>query len=71
MSVLIREDSVGSLKMSFRSKGDVNVNDYSRQYWQGGGHKNAAGGVSELTILEAIDKVKSTSKEVIIDDQNI
>jgi phosphoesterase RecJ-like protein len=54
--------------MSFRSKGDVNVNDYSRRYWQGGGHKNAAGGVSELTILEAIDKVKSTSKEIIIDD---
>jgi hypothetical protein len=27
--------------------------------------------VSELTILEAIEKVKSTSKEVIIDDQNI
>ena len=71
MSVLIREDSVGSLKMSFRSKGDVNVNDYSRHYWQGGGHKNAAGGVSELTIHEAIEKVKSTSKEVIIDDQNI
>jgi len=68
MSVLIREDSVGSLKMSFRSKGDVNVNDYSRKHWQGGGHKNAAGGISELTIPEAIDKVKSTSKEVIIDD---
>tara|TARA_Y100000385_G_scaffold74666_1_gene75465 strand:- start:13826 stop:14827 length:1002 start_codon:yes stop_codon:yes gene_type:complete len=68
MSVFIREDSVGSLKLSFRSKGDVSVNDYSRKHWQGGGHKNASGGLSELTIQETIDKVKSTYKEVVIDD---
>jgi bifunctional oligoribonuclease and PAP phosphatase NrnA len=32
------------LRMSFRSKGDVDVNEFARTYFNGGGHKNAAGG---------------------------
>lgn len=45
MSVLFKE-SPGKIKISFRSKGDISVNDFARKYFAGGGHTNAAGGVS-------------------------
>ncbi|MFQ3578695.1 MAG: bifunctional oligoribonuclease/PAP phosphatase NrnA [Bacteroidales bacterium] len=32
------------IKTSFRSKGDISVNDFSKKYFNGGGHTNAAGG---------------------------
>ena len=32
------------IKVSLRSKGNVDVNDFSHKYCNGGGHKNAAGG---------------------------
>lgn len=32
------------IKISFRSEGDLNVNILARKYFNGGGHKNAAGG---------------------------
>lgn len=55
MAAFIKED-VNKVKMSFRSKGDVAVNEFSAQHFSGGGHKNAAGGVSfesfEDTILK-------------------
>ena len=31
--------------MSFRSQGDFDVNVFAKKYFNGGGHKNAAGGV--------------------------
>jgi phosphoesterase RecJ-like protein len=34
----------GIIKVSFRSKGKFDVNLFARNYWGGGGHKNAAGG---------------------------
>jgi phosphoesterase RecJ-like protein len=41
-------------KWSFRSKGDVDVNTFARKYFNGGGHKNAAGGRSELSLEECV-----------------
>lgn len=42
------------IRISFRSKGDFSVNDFAREHYQGGGHRNAAGGDSfasmELTL---------------------
>ena len=35
-----------AVKISFRSVGDFSVSDFSRQYFEGGGHHNAAGGIS-------------------------
>ncbi|HCA05631.1 bifunctional oligoribonuclease/PAP phosphatase NrnA [Chryseobacterium sp.] len=44
------------IKISFRSKDDVDVNQFSRKYFNGGGHINAAGGKSlgslENTIVD-------------------
>ncbi len=44
--VAIVIDRIDERKWSFRSKGDVDVNVFARNYFNGGGHKNAAGGNS-------------------------
>ncbi len=41
-------------KWSFRSKGDIDVNQFARQYFNGGGHKNASGGRSSLSLEECV-----------------
>jgi bifunctional oligoribonuclease and PAP phosphatase NrnA len=41
-------------KWSFRSKGDVDVNKFARKYFEGGGHKNAAGGKSAQSLEETV-----------------
>jgi phosphoesterase RecJ-like protein len=41
------------VKISFRSKGNVPVNEFSKKYFNGGGHKNAAGGSASCNISEA------------------
>ncbi|MCF6364732.1 MAG: bifunctional oligoribonuclease/PAP phosphatase NrnA [Bacteroidales bacterium] len=43
------------IKLSLRSKGDVDVNKLSRKYFNGGGHKNAAGG----KIYKPIEKAET------------
>lgn len=49
----------GLIKISFRSKGQDNpVNTLASEHFNGGGHINAAGGVSELSMEETIAKVK-------------
>ena len=45
----------GSVKMSFRSRGRFAVNEFSAAHFNGGGHRNAAGGRSTEPI-EAVEK---------------
>ena len=47
------------IKTSFRSKGNFNVNLFARKHFNGGGHANAAGGSSDLTLDETIIKFVS------------
>jgi len=60
--VLILEKSDG-IKMSFRSKDGVFVNEFVKQYFNGGGHNYAAGGYSkdsmEVTISRLISLIPS------------
>ena len=56
-SVFFREDD-GIVKISFRSKDDYNVNEFARNYFNGGGHINAAGGMSKDSLEVTIDKFK-------------
>jgi bifunctional oligoribonuclease and PAP phosphatase NrnA len=42
------------IRISFRSKGDVNVNEFARTYFNGGGHHNAAGGKSDADLAQTI-----------------
>ncbi len=48
-----KEDGV---YISFRSIGDFAVNEFSAKHFGGGGHKNAAGGSSKLSLKETIAK---------------
>lgn len=53
------------IKISFRSKGNVDVNQFARKYFNGGGHINAAGGKYFDTIDRAIEKFKEVSTELL------
>jgi phosphoesterase RecJ-like protein len=55
MAAVIIERPDG-IKMSFRSKGEFSVNNFARKYFEGGGHKNAAGGRSSLSLKETEKK---------------
>ncbi len=50
-------------KISFRSKGDFSVNDLARKHFNGGGHRNAAGGNTCDSISKAVDKFKNIISE--------
>jgi len=46
------------IKISFRSKENIDVNNFARKYFNGGGHINAAGGRSEENLNNTINKFK-------------
>ncbi len=50
------------IRISFRSKGDTDVNQFARKHFNGGGHINAAGGRSDLSLKETIEKFESIIK---------
>lgn len=52
---LIKEEE-DMVKFSFRSTGDFSVNEFAKENFNGGGHKNAAGGRSDLSFKETIAK---------------
>lgn len=59
MSAFFMEDLFEDfIKISFRSKDDVDVNQFSRKYFNGGGHINAAGGKSFESLAETIETFK-------------
>lgn len=58
VSVLITEKD-NQLRLSFRSKGSFSVNDLSRKYFNGGGHKNAAGGRTNEDVNTLINRLKT------------
>jgi phosphoesterase RecJ-like protein len=49
-----KQDSI--IKISLRSKGEFSVNEFSRAHFNGGGHTNAAGGKSDNTLEQTVDK---------------
>jgi bifunctional oligoribonuclease and PAP phosphatase NrnA len=55
LSVLI-SDRKENIKLSFRSLGEFSVNEFSRKHFEGGGHKNAAGGQTNTTLEETLKK---------------
>jgi len=52
-------ESKDMIKISFRSVGSFSVNEFARQHFNGGGHNNAAGGRSDLSLQDTIEKFKS------------
>ena len=56
-------DRVEERKWSFRSKGNFDVNELARNHFEGGGHKNAAGGRSSETLEDNVKKFKEVIKQ--------
>ncbi len=54
----IERKDEGIIKISFRSQGDFDVNQFARKYFEGGGHINAAGGKSNASLEETIARFK-------------
>ena len=54
--LMIEKKDEGVVKLSFRSKGDITVNDFAANFFNGGGHIYAAGGVSHLSLAETEEK---------------
>jgi bifunctional oligoribonuclease and PAP phosphatase NrnA len=55
MAVLMY-DRKEEIKLSFRSLADFDVNALARKHFNGGGHKNASGGQSKLSLEETMKK---------------
>ena len=53
VAVLMKEHG-NIVKLSFRSKGDLSVNEFARKHFEGGGHRNAAGGRSKKSLQQTI-----------------
>ncbi|TWR30307.1 bifunctional oligoribonuclease/PAP phosphatase NrnA [Mucilaginibacter pallidiroseus] len=58
--IVDRRDKV---KLSLRSKGEFPASDICKRYFDGGGHRNAAGGQSTLSLDDTIAKFKSILPE--------
>ncbi|WEK68427.1 MAG: bifunctional oligoribonuclease/PAP phosphatase NrnA [Candidatus Chryseobacterium colombiense] len=64
MSAFFMEDLYDDfIKISFRSKDDVDVNQFSRKYFNGGGHINAAGGKSLESLMDTLETFKNRIAE--------
>lgn len=71
LSVMIYERA-DEIKLSFRSIGNFSVNDLARKHFDGGGHKNAAGGSSktslEATVKKFLDLLPDYQASLLADD---
>lgn len=62
LSVMIHERK-DSVKLSLRSLGGFSVNEMARKHFEGGGHRNASGGSSTLTLNQTVEKFLSILPE--------
>ena len=57
-AAIIKENEE-NIRMSFRSIGEFSVNQFARENFNGGGHTNAAGGMSEATLEDTVAKFQA------------
>ena len=55
-AIFIEHRDENIVKISFRSQGDFDVNQFAREHFSGGGHINAAGGKSNDSLANTIKK---------------
>lgn len=58
-AIFIEHTEEKIIKISFRSQGDFDVNQFARNHFEGGGHINAAGGKSNKTLEETVRKFET------------
>ena len=61
-AIFIENKKEGIIKISFRSKENFDVNVFSRDNFNGGGHKNASGAVSKVSMSSTIINFKNALK---------
>jgi phosphoesterase RecJ-like protein len=62
-AIFIEDEKNKIIKISLRSKGDFSVNELSRKHFEGGGHNNAAGGKSNDSLENTIERFISILPE--------
>ncbi|MEE1168095.1 MAG: bifunctional oligoribonuclease/PAP phosphatase NrnA [Alistipes sp.] len=62
MSAMFTEHS-DFIRVSLRSRGDIDVNLFAQRYFNGGGHKNAAGGKSFMSMEDTLKHYEKCIKE--------
>jgi len=65
-AIFIEHTDERIVKISFRSQGGFDVNKFAREYFNGGGHVNAAGGKSNLSLEETVRKFEKIIHEITI-----
>ena len=65
-AIFIENRDENSIKISFRSQGTFDVNQFSRENFNGGGHINAAGGKSTLSMEETTKKFENLLTKISI-----
>ena len=63
-AIFIENKEEKIIKISFRSQGDFDVNQFARAHFNGGGHINAAGGKSNLTLKDTIAKFEQLITQI-------
>jgi phosphoesterase RecJ-like protein len=63
LSVFFTESKDNYIKLSLRSVGEFSVDDMARKYFDGGGHKNASGGKSFVSLNETVSFFNSILPE--------
>lgn len=58
--IIERTDKV---KLSLRSTGDFPANEICKKYFNGGGHRNAAGGHSDVSLAKTVEQFKAILPE--------
>ena len=65
-AIFIEHRDENIIKISFRSQGTFDVNQFARTHFNGGGHINAAGGKSYLSMKDTVVKFKDILANTII-----
>ncbi|WDF64810.1 DHH family phosphoesterase [Flavobacterium sp. KACC 22763] len=63
-AIFIENKDEKIIKISFRSQGGFDVNQFARDHFNGGGHVNAAGGRSEVSMEETVNKFEDLVKKL-------
>ena len=65
-AIFIEHRDENIIKISFRSQGDFDVNQFARNHFNGGGHINAAGGKSYENMHETVSKFRDLLSTITI-----
>jgi len=62
VAAVLMTEKDGKIRLSFRSKGKFPVNKIASDHFEGGGHLNAAGGNSTVSMDQTINKLKESMR---------